>query len=131
MTRVVVDTNVLVSALLSPKGIPAKIIALIFNSRVDMCYDSRMLLEYENVLLRPKFSFDSQDIAQLMESLTQIGTAILPEPLSINFADEDDKKFYETAKTARAVLVTGNGKHFSNDPCIVSPTEFMERKLYE
>ena len=129
MIKTVIDTNVLVSALLSPESNPAKILSLLMNGRIHICYDSRILLEYEKVLLRPKFPFKAHDVNVLIDTVVQGGTAIVGEPITIEFIDESDKKFYEVAKTAAAVLITGNKKHYPNEPCIVSPTAFLENNI--
>ena len=54
---VVIDTNVLVSALWSKNGAPAKIISLVLQGKLIPCYDYRILSEYRTVLARPKFGF--------------------------------------------------------------------------
>ena len=129
MLDVVMDTNVLVSALLAPESKPAKILALALNGKILLHYDSRILLEYENVLNRPKFRFDPADVSALMEVIIQIGAAVSAEPRAEAFTDEADKKFYETAKSSGALLITGNLKHFPQEPGIVSPAEFLIANL--
>lgn len=126
MTRIVIDTNVLVSALLSPEGNSAKIPALALNDQISICYDSRILLEYENVLNRPKFPFAPEDVSGLLDMIVQIGTAVVAGPLADHFTDEADKKFYEVAKYSGAKLITGNLKHFPNDSDVLSPVEFLK-----
>jgi putative PIN family toxin of toxin-antitoxin system len=126
MIKVVIDTNVLVSALLSPNSNPAKVLALVVNERVVTCYDSRMMLEYESVLLRKKFPFNPQDVSALLGTILQTGTAVVPEPSKTAFTDESDIKFYEVAKATGAYLITGNIKHFPDEPCIVQPTAFLQ-----
>ena len=58
MTKIVIDTNVLVSALLSPNGSPAKILAYVFNGQATACYDSRMMMEAESppIIRRCRFT---------------------------------------------------------------------------
>ena len=56
--RIVLDTNVLVSALLSPHGAPAAVLQLVVTGRVVLCFDARVLSEYREVLRREKFDFD-------------------------------------------------------------------------
>jgi putative PIN family toxin of toxin-antitoxin system len=129
MIKAVLDTNVLVSALLSPGGKPARILALVLNERITLCYDSRILLEYEDVLTRSKFPFEPRDVSGLLSIFEQIGTAIAAEPATESFTDESDKKFYEVAKTAGAILITGNNKHFPDDPYVLSPLEFLKHRL--
>ena len=126
MRKVVIDTNVLVSALLSPGGNPAKILALVLNERITVCFDSRVMMEYENVLSRPKFPFDARDIGTLLNTLVQIGTAVLAEPLESLFADSSDRKFYEVAKSAGVCLITGNDRHYPDEDDVLSPTEFLD-----
>ena len=125
MTNVVVDTNVLVSALLAPAGKPAQVLALILNGRATICYDSRILLEYKDVLYRPKFPFAPEDVAGLLRVITQIGTAVVAPPLPDSFSDESDKKFFEVARATQALLITGNVRHFPRDACIISPADFL------
>ena len=129
MTRIVMDTNVLVSALLSPNGNPAKILSLVVNEQVILCYDSRIMLEYESVLLREKFPFKAQDVWGLLNAIERIGMVILPKPSSKVFNDENDKKFYEVAKDSGAYLITGNIKHFPGESWIVLPATFINLEL--
>jgi putative PIN family toxin of toxin-antitoxin system len=63
--RVVLDTNVIVSALINANGIPARILALIINGKLKIAYDNRILFEYIDVLTREEFRFDSEPIAKL------------------------------------------------------------------
>ncbi|MCL2486036.1 MAG: putative toxin-antitoxin system toxin component, PIN family [Oscillospiraceae bacterium] len=125
MTKAVIDTNVLVSALLTPDGNPAKILSLALNGRISVCHDSRILLEYEDVLSRPKFPFAPEDVSGLIDVLVQVGTSVVATPLTDRFTDEADKKFYEVAKHCGAKLITGNLKHFPDDSDVLSPAEFM------
>ncbi len=55
--KIVLDTNVLVSGLLTPYGAAAEIVRLIASGVLSVCYDTRILLEYQEVLARPKFQF--------------------------------------------------------------------------
>ena len=122
----VVDTNVLVSALLNSGGAPAKVLALALSRQITPCFDDRILREYESVLLRPKFGFCEEDVVELLGRLREIGLCVVPPPLNAAFADEADRKFYEVAKFCGAVLVTGNLKHFPKEPEVVSPIEFLK-----
>lgn len=125
MIKAVIDTNILVSALLSPSGSPAKVFDHVLNGNVTMCFDSRMIIEYQEVLLRPKFSFNKKVIVQVVDFIVHTGVSIVPVPIPEAFEDEDDKVFYEVAKSANAYLVTGNTKHFPKDPGILTPQEFL------
>jgi putative PIN family toxin of toxin-antitoxin system len=123
--KAVIDTNILVSALLTPQGFPAKIIDLVLNGVVTMCYDSRVIAEYEEVLMRPKFNFDKKAVKQVIDFILFTGISWTPKPLEDHFEDEDDKKFYEIAKSVPAYLVTGNLKHYPREEFIVTPQQFM------
>ncbi len=125
MLKLVLDTNVLVSALLNPNGAPAKVLDYCFNSSDLICYDSRILEEYENVLNRQKFGFNKKDISIVLKFLIENGFSVLPNPIEDEFVDEGDKKFYEVAKACGAILITGNIKHFPKEEFIVTPNEFL------
>lgn len=126
MLKAVIDTNILVSALLSPSGSPAKVLDHVLNGNIVMCYDSRMITEYQIVLLRPEFGFDKKSVRQIIDFIVHSGISIVPVPVSENFEDEDDKVFYEVARTAGAYLVTGNKKHFPDEPEIIEPQKFLK-----
>jgi len=125
MIKAVIDTNILVSALLSPSGSPARVLDQVLNGNVTMCYDSRMIAEYQEVLMRTKFGFDKKADRQVIDFIFHSGISIVPVPMLDAFGDEDDKMFYEVAKTAKAYLVTGNSKHFPKEPMIITPQEFL------
>ena len=128
--KVVMDTNVLVSGLLSPGGIPASIISLVLNQKITILYDNRILQEYQNVLERPKFKFDKQVVADLMEFIKQLGEFTLPIPTVIEFTDTGDIPFYEVASSGGVeFLITGNLKHFPKGDGfkVVSPAKFKSR----
>jgi uncharacterized protein len=125
MIKAVVDTNILVSALLSPSGSPARILDLVLNEKIIMYYDSRIMAEYQEVLTRPKFGFDAKSISHVINFIIHAGISIIPVPIIDIFNDEDDKMFYEVAKTAGAYLITGNTRHFPDDPIIITPQKFL------
>ncbi len=125
MLKAVIDTNILVSALLSPSGSPAKVLDHVLNGNIILCYDSRMVAEYQDVLLRPKFGFDKRAVKQVVDFIVHSGISIVPVPILEAFEDEDDKAFYEVARTAKAYLVTGNAKHFPKEPMVITPQELL------
>lgn len=123
---VVIDTNVLVSALWSRDGAPAKLVSLILNATLIPCYDYRIMCEYRAVLERPKFGFSQSEINSLLDWFESIGRSIVANPCNNSSIDESDKKFYEVAKFCHAKLITGNLKHYPNDPNILSVAEFLD-----
>lgn len=124
--HVVIDTNILVSSLWSRDGGPAKVVSMILTEEIVPCYDYRIMAEYKEVLQRPKFNFSKFHINSLIGWIENYGSSIVAKPLDDVFVDEADKKFYEVAKSCGAVLVTGNLKHFPDDPQVMSVAEFLE-----
>lgn len=123
----VIDTNILVSSMLSPNGTPARIVRLAYQDRITPCYDDRILREYRNVLTRTKFRFDPGKITELLEYIVLRGEKVFPPELDIEFIDMDDKKFYEVAKFCNAVIITGNTRHYPREDIILTPGEFLEK----
>ena len=124
---VVIDTNILVSALWSKSGAPARVLSLIISGGLIPCYDYRILSEYRDVFSRPKFKFTDSEINALLDWIVENGRQVIAEPLNVDFTDESDKKFYEVAKFCDAKLITGNIKHFPNDKLVLSVPEFLEQ----
>lgn len=123
----VIDTNILVSSLMSRHGSPAKIISMVLRGELIPCYDSRIITEYKNVLARPKFGFSQAEISALLDWFEYIGFSVVAEPIDEKFADESKKKFYEVAKSCGAILITGNLKHYPSDNSVLGVSEFFEK----
>ena len=107
----VIDTNVLVSAVLKWNSDPGNIIDLAFNDVIIPLVNQEILSEYKTVLLRPKFHLSE-------------------EHLDVELPDPKDRVFYEVTMTAResedAHLVTGNIKHFPTKPFMVTPRQMLD-----
>lgn len=127
---VVIDTNILVSALWSKRGAPARVVGLVLSGQLTPCYDHRIMLEYRQVLQRPKFRFRPSEINALLDWFRQNGRSVVPMPVDVPFVDEADRKFYEVAKFCGAVLVTGNLKHFPKDNAVMSVSDFLEQNRW-
>jgi len=124
----VLDTNVLVSGLLSPKGPPGRLIDALLARRLQLAFDDRILQEYKEVLARPKFPFKACDVAAFWQVLPfQCHLVAMPvEGLQAN--DLDDTKFLEVAAASESkILVTGNLRHYpkesAGDVRIMTPTD--------
>lgn len=129
--KIVLDTNVIVSGLLSPFGCPSEIVRMVAAGALELCYDARVISEYRSVLLRPKFSFDRVHVNYLLEQIKADGHVVAALPLSKRLPDPDDEVFLEVALSGRAqYLVTGNLKHFPMKEReginVVSPRYFLE-----
>ena len=122
--NVVIDTNVLVSALWSKNVTCAKILYRVLNYEFIVVYDQRIIHEYKVVLERPKFGFTKDEVKAIIDFIKNEGLCIVAKPFDIEFVDESDKKFYEVAKTMNCKLITGNKKHFPDDDIILLPREF-------
>ena len=129
--RVVVDTNVLVSGLISPFGPPGVIVGLAATGTLRLCHDARIMAEYREVLERPAFAFRAGDIKTLLSRIAANGVPLAPAPLADRLPDAGDRPFLEVAVSADAAfLVTGNLKHFPpgcrHGIRVVSPREFLD-----
>ena len=125
MWHVVLDTNVLVSALLTPKGKAATIVALVNARQITACYEARIIAEYEEVLSRSRFNFSEVDRAGLLTGLRHFGVIINPPVSTIALPDESDRVFYDTARAAGAFLITGNIRHYPDEDFVVTPAAFL------
>lgn len=126
MQRVVLDTNILVSALWSIDSKPYKIVEMVLNQELVLVYSIPIMAEYQDVLYRPKFRFSSGQIEMLLSNLAKEGLLIEPEKSTVELIDESDRIFLDTAQSSTAILITGNLKHFPAQKNIMSPGEFME-----
>jgi putative PIN family toxin of toxin-antitoxin system len=106
MTRVVLDTNVLVSALWKHGGNPFQILDLLALRQLTPCFTAEILTEYRGVLSRDRFLFLPSDIENLLNLIHKEGIAVITTPSTIPFIDEHDRVFYDTAKAVDAYLVT-------------------------
>lgn len=128
--KIVLDTNVLVSGLLSPFGPPGEIVRMVSFGEPVLCLDARVLSEYAEVLARPRFSFDQNAVGTLLDFLSQVGQMVASVPLPVPLPDPDDQPFLEIAIAGKAdFLVTGNMVHFPQSLCrgsaVVTPAEFI------
>ena len=127
----VIDTNVLISALLSKKEDSAtiKVLDAVFEGKIIPLYHQDILAEYDEVLHREKFHLQEKVIQTVLEAVRQYGVEVFPQPTGAVLIDMDDLVFYEVAMEKRednAYLVTGNQKHYPFRDYIVTPTEMMK-----
>lgn len=128
----VIDTNVLVAALLSKNEDSATVVILreIFGGRITPLFHERILKEYFEVLHRKKFRLNEQTIRVLLNAIVQFGIEIFPKPTGEILPDADDLIFYEVAaEFGGAFLVTENKKHFPAKKFIVTPAEMVRMIL--
>lgn len=126
----VIDTNVVVSALLSidSNSNPAIVLRAVLQGRIIPVFNEEILDEYMKVLLRDKFHFNKSYIDIIISHIKRIGLkAERVKILDEIFPDTKDIVFYEVAMSNDdTYLVTGNTKHFPKKPFVVTPAEMVE-----
>lgn len=129
--NVIIDTNVIISALLTNNTDSStfKVLKLFFDNEIVLYYSEQIINEYFEVLSRKKFNFDENLIEIIREAIEKFGIEITPENKDILMIDIKDKPFYELVMDEQiddAKLVTGNIKHFPIQTNIMTPSQFME-----
>ena len=128
----VIDTNVLVSALLSSREDAAtvQVLKMIFKNEVIPVYSEEIIAEYNEVLRRRKFHFSEELVYSLVEIIKKFGVSVTPANTGEIIPDMKDLPFYEVVMEIRdeeeAYLVTGNIKHFPERPYIVTARQFLD-----
>jgi putative PIN family toxin of toxin-antitoxin system len=113
MDSCVLDTNVVISGLLSPHGPPGRLVDALLARRLRIVYDDRILHEYREVLARAKFRFDAERVSSFVRIMAfQIPVSAFPVK-GLKASDPDDTMFLEVAAASvEKTLVTGNMKHY-------------------
>lgn len=126
----VIDTNVLVSALLRSTSVPGVMMQESLTGRVIPLLNEKIVEEYREVLNRPKFRFDREAVKIVIDGLIKRGVFVDANPIEELPVDPKDVVFYEVVMEARkeqdAYLVTGNIKHFPVKYFVVTPREMLE-----
>jgi putative PIN family toxin of toxin-antitoxin system len=131
MLKVVFDTNVIVSAALYEKSLPALLLSLGLEDKVRFFVSPALLNEYEAVLKRPRFKLGHGEITELMGKINRKALIVTPaKRLKIIKEDEPDNRVLECAIKAKAdFIITGNKRHFPFEEFkgskIVTPREFI------
>jgi uncharacterized protein len=131
MIRSVLDTNILVSALLSPLGNEALVVEAVQQGNVVPCFSAEILDEYAEVLSRPKFRFSKDAIKGILGLIRTKGLLFSSEPVVRVSPDPEDDALIACAIAAGAeFLVTGNKRHFPQESYgrskVVSARELLE-----
>lgn len=124
--RIVLDTNVIVSAMLNPNGTPGAILRGVLDGRLRLLVDNRVVFEYSDVLSRSKFRLEPHDVQAFLAFVEHEAEYVTAPPTDAQFDDPDDRPFYELAVNGGAnYLVTGNTRHFPKNPIVCSPRHFL------
>ncbi len=135
MQRVVLDVNVYVAALLSPRGTPAKVLLKWAANDFELIVSHLLISELERVLQRPKFSreISGAEITGLLDALTE--SAIMfpdPPPVPGLTDDPDDDYLVALARTADADCIVSGDAHLTElenpRPPVMTPRVFCERQ---
>jgi uncharacterized protein len=111
--RLVVDTNIVVSAALKPDGIQRTVLVLAITKPATLYVSEAIFAEYREVLARPELKIRRGLRQQLLQLIRSQSRSVTPMRSLQVAKDADDDKFLECADTARAdYLVTGNTRHF-------------------
>jgi putative PIN family toxin of toxin-antitoxin system len=125
----VIDTNVLVSALLPSQKVsnPTMVLREVFRGRITPVYNEEILDEYKEVLSREKFHIHQARIDTVVNHIKNTGLELeRTKSWEGVFPDPKDIVFYEvTLSKDDAYLVTGNIKHFPKKPFVVTPAEMV------
>ncbi len=129
--KVVLDTNVVVSAMLSHRGMCRRILDKVIQGNLTLCVSGAILAEYENVLSREKLGIDKMDWQAVLDFIRLAAEQVTPAQLPHNLPDPSDGVFLETAHASDAILITGNIRHFPADSRfggkVLSPREFLQQ----
>lgn len=128
--RAVVDTNVLVSALINQEGSPGQVIDKIRALALTPVVSPEILYEYSEVLRRARFGFAPEQVETLLADMQGLAQAARPAPIALaGLPDLDDAPFIAAALWAACPIVTGNARHFpaAAGVEILSPAACIER----
>lgn len=128
MVYAVIDTNVLVSAILAAHHDSATVIVRekIMDGTIVPLYNAEIFDEYRDVLTRPKFHFPAELVDAVLDVILQKGLSLERIKSEEVFTDPKDVVFYEIALSKEgSYLVTGNTKHFPATPIVVTPAELL------
>jgi len=128
MIYIVIDTNVIVSALITknPNAATTRVLELALMGEIVPLYNQNILDEYLEVLTRKKFKLKEDSIQYIIKTITINGIDTLRTSFLEDMPDEDDRVFYELSLSEPdSLLITGNSKHFPRTPRVVSPSEFL------
>lgn len=128
--RVVLDTNVVVSAHLNAEGYERHVLDLALARKLQLFVSQPILDEYEGVLRRPKFAIQPSKITRSLRLLRTAAKLVRPMRQLDVSRDAADNRFLECADAAKAdYLVTGNKRHFpkqSRQTLVVNARELLE-----
>ena len=130
--RIVLDTNVLVSGLISAAGPPGWVVEAVLAGELELALDMAIRQEYEDVLRRKEFRFSSETVDDLLAAVDRFGFQVAAAPpCPAPLPDPADEPFLAVAAATDSVLVTGNLKHFPADArggvSVLTPRQLVDK----
>ena len=125
MNKVIIDTNVIVSSIITPSGKSAMIMRMFFSGAIQAVFTPQIIDEYKRVLSYKKLGIAEDTKTEIIEVILELGSIIEPSASSFSMPDESDRIFYDTAKESGGILITGNIKHYPDEPFIMTPSKFV------
>ncbi len=125
----VLDTNVVVSGLLSEQGPPGQLLGLVATGQLTLAYDARLWAEYLDVLARPELEIRTKEARAILDVIEEDGLLLTPSPWPHRLPDPDDEAPLAVAAAGGFMLVTGNQRHFPvsirEGVRVLKPGEFL------
>lgn len=130
MIYAVIDTNVLVAALLTKHrdAATAKVVEAVVTGRITAVKSPEIMGEYRDVLMRRHFHFPEGSVERILNVVETDGIDLAAQHSNGEFPDESDRVFFEVALAGErfaAKLVTGNQKHYPQNPIVVTPAQMV------
>ena len=124
--RVVLDTNILISACWTPDGLESQTVQLALAGTITACVSPAVWAEYQDVLFRDKFASMRDRAGGLLSKLEACAVQVITRETVSAATDEDDNRFLECAVAAGAAyLITGNLKHY---PAVWGSTQIVNAR---
>lgn len=117
---IVIDTNIIVSALLSPDSSAYTLLSEALDGKHNVLISEEIFKEYTDVLHRDKFGFDEDMVRFLLNWFAENAIWVEPKLSTEAIPDEKDRAFYDLAKVCKAKLITGNIKHYPVDELVTA-----------
>lgn len=126
--KVIIDTNVLVSALLlsHEDSATVRLLMMLLDGRIIPVITDGIFSEYGEVLRRKKFRFPEESVSVLLDEIRKKSRMIKPALSDVELPDENDRPFLDALLTEdETILITGNLKHFPRHERIMTARDFL------
>ncbi len=135
--QLVVDTNILISALGWKGGKPYQLLQKCFNGELVLVLSPDIIEEFKEVALRPRLGFSPEEVDEFISALLEISHVVQPEKIPVYvLEDPDDDKIIAAAIAGKAHYLVSGDRHLLKlkqikGIAILSPAEFLKFVLNE